>query len=215
MTQVPVFAESGDMNVTSPFGYRIDPVTGVGNNAHKGIDITRWTGYSNLATICAFADGVVTEAVDGIAGFDTVNQRGNCVTIDHGNGWVSKYFHLENGTLAVSEGETVSARTPLGYMGSAGYSTGAHLHFQLEHCGTPIDPFPYLTGEKTIVVEALDMNTAQDNVPNEWAREAVEWAQANGIIYGDENGDLMLRQPCTREQMLVFLYRFGQVIGAI
>lgn len=215
MTHVPVFAESGDMNVTSPFGYRVDPVTGVGNNAHKGIDITRWTGYSNLATICAFADGVVTEAVDGIAGFDTVNQRGNYVTIDHGNGWVTKYYHLENGTLAVSEGETVSAQTPLGYMGSTGYSTGAHLHFQMEYYGTPIDPYPYLIGEKTIVVETADMNTAQDNVPNEWARDAVEWAQANGIIYGDENGDLMLRQPCTREMMLVFLHRFGQAIGAI
>lgn len=215
MTQVPVFAESGDMNVTDPFGWRIDPVTGFGDNFHKGIDITRWTGYSNLATICAFADGVVTEAVDGIAGFDNINQRGNYVTIDHGGGWVSKYYHLENGTLAVSEGETVSAHTPLGYMGSTGYSTGAHLHFQMEHYGTPVDPYPYLTGEKMIVVEALDLNTAQDNVPNEWAREAVEWAQANGIIYGDENGDLMLRQPCTREQMLVFLYRFGQAIGAI
>ena len=214
MNKVPVFVEDGDMNVTSSFGWRIDPVTGVGNNEHKGIDITR-RGGNSLATICAFADGVITEAVDGIAGFDMINQRGNYVTIDHGNGWVTKYYHLANGTLSVNVGEMVTARTPLGYMGSTGYSTGAHLHFQMEYHGTPIDPHPYLTGEKTIVTEELNMNTAQDSVPNEWAREAVEWAQANNIIFGDGNGDLMLRQPCTREQMLVFLYRFGQAVGAI
>ena len=199
---VPVFVESGDMNVTDPFGWRIDPVTGVGDNFHKGIDITRWTGYSNLATICAFADGVVMEAVDGVAGFDNINQRGNYVTIDHENGWVTKYYHLANGTIAVDVGERVTAKTPLGYMGSTGYSTGAHLHFQMEFNGVPQDPYPYLVGEKTIAKEDND-----DSVPNEWAKEAVEWAKANGVIFGDENGNLMLREPCTREMVITFLYR--------
>lgn len=202
MNQVPVFFESGDMHVTSPFGWRIDPVTGVGNNAHKGIDITRWTGYSNLATICAFADGTVIEAVDGIEGFDRVNQRGNYVTIDHGNGWITKYYHLANGTIAVNVGERVTERTPLGYMGSTGYSTGAHLHFQMELNGVPQDPYPYLIGEKVIEQKAND-----DSIPNDWAKEAVEWAQANGIIFGDEKGNLMLREPCTREMVITFLYR--------
>lgn len=200
LNQVPVFIESGDMNVTSPFGFRVDPVTGKGNGEHKGIDLTRWTGYSNLATICAFADGVVTEAVDKIDGFDNVNQRGNYVTIDHGSGFVSKYYHLARGSVAVRVGESITARTKIGYMGSTGYSTGAHLHFQLEKDGEPIDPHPYLVGEKSIAPK-------KDNTPSEWAEDAVEWAVANGIIYGDENGNLMLRENCTREQMLVFLYR--------
>ena len=200
MNQVPVFFEIGDMHVTSPFGWRIDPVTGVGNNAHKGIDITRWTGYSNLATICAFADGVVTEAVDKVDGFDNVNQRGNYVTIDHGNGYVTKYYHLARRSVKVKVGDRVTARTPIGYMGSTGYSTGAHLHFQLEKDGTPIDPHPYLVGEKSIAHE-------KDNKPNEWAEDAVKWAVANGIIYGDKNGDLMLREPCTREMVVTLLYR--------
>ena len=193
MSKVPVFIEDGDLWVTSKFGWRIDPVTGAGNNEHKGIDITRWTGYSNLATICAFADGVVTEAVDGIAGFDTINQRGNYLTIDHGAGWVTKYYHLENGSVKVKAGDKVTARTPIGYMGSTGYSTGAHLHFQMELNGIPQDPFPYLTGEKKLV--------------KHWSDDAVEWAKENGIVKGDENGDLMLSKPCTREEMLVFLYR--------
>lgn len=202
---VPVFVESGDMNVTDPFGWRADPVTGFGDNFHKGIDITRWTGYSNLATICAFADGVVTEAVDGIAGFDIVNQRGNYVTVDHGNGWVTKYYHLENGSVKVKVGDKAMARTPIGYMGNTGYSTGAHLHFQMEHNGTPIDPHPYLVGEKQLCTNENEKNS--DNQPPEWAGDAVKWAKANGIIYGDENGNLMLREPCTREMVITFLYR--------
>ena len=196
MNKVPVFVEDGDMNVTSSFGWRTDPVTGVENNAHKGIDITRWTGYSNLATICAFADGVITEAVDGIAGFDAVNQRGNYVTIEHADGWVTKYYHLANGSVTVKVGEKVTARTPIGYMGSTGYSTGAHLHFQMELDGVPKDPFQYLTGEKRM----------------RWSDAAVEWAKENGIVKGDENGDLMLSKACTREEMLVFLYRFSKII---
>ena len=44
-------------------------------------------------------------------------------------------------------------------------------------------------------------------LPSEWSAEALEWAVNNGIIYGDENGNYRLREYCTREQMLVFLYR--------
>lgn len=200
-----VFAEPGELWVTSDFGWRIDPVTNRGNNQHKGIDLVLWVGHSSLATVCAFADGVVTEAVDEIEGVDYINQRGNYVTIDHGNGWVTKYYHLWHNTVKVKVGDKVTARQPIGYMGSTGYSTGAHLHFQMELNGEPQDPKPYLTGEKKLITE--DSKPKQDNEPSDWAREAVEWAKANGIIYGNENGDLMLKEPCTREMMLVFLYR--------
>ena len=54
-----------------------------------------------------------------------------------------------------------------------------------------------------------------DSIPSEWAKEAVEWAVENGIIYGNEHGDLMLRKSCTREQMLVFLHRFAELIGKV
>ena len=51
-----------------------------------------------------------------------------------------------------------------------------------------------------------------DSIPDEWAREAIEWATGNGIMYGDENGDLKLRASCTREQMIVFLYRLYNML---
>lgn len=207
---VPVFVEEGTLNITSPFGWRLDPITGRSNGEHQGIDITRWTGYSNLATICAFENGVVIQSRNGIDGFDTNNSEGNFVVIKHNNGYVSKYFHLANNTITVSDYEQVTAGQVIGYMGSTGYSTGAHLHFQLEKDGVPIDPLPYLLREKNIYEE--ETNVMYDNTPNDWSLEAIEWAQANGIIYGDENGDLKLREPCTREMMCVFLYRLAQFV---
>ncbi len=47
-----------------------------------------------------------------------------------------------------------------------------------------------------------------DNAPASWAKEAVEWATANGLMVGDANGDLMLRSPITREQFCVMLKRY-------
>lgn len=52
----------------------------------------------------------------------------------------------------------------------------------------------------------------RDNVPAEWAEEAVAWATENGIMYGDENGDLKLHDPVTREQCIVFLHRLYEKI---
>ncbi len=52
-----------------------------------------------------------------------------------------------------------------------------------------------------------------DNTPSGYAKEAVQWSQENGILFGDKDGNLMLRSPCTREQVMTFLYRFAQRIG--
>ena len=55
--------------------------------------------------------------------------------------------------------------------------------------------------------DTMNENGSRDSIPAEWAREAVEWARANGILRGDETGNLMLSQPVTREQLCVFLHR--------
>lgn len=52
-----------------------------------------------------------------------------------------------------------------------------------------------------------------NNIPDEYAKEAVQWAQESGILTGTAGGDLNLHQPCTRQQMLVFLWRFAKLIG--
>lgn len=54
--------------------------------------------------------------------------------------------------------------------------------------------------------------TDNKNKPEEWAKEAVEWALKNEIMYGDGTGNLQLKEPCTREQLCVFLYRLYNLI---
>ena len=57
--------------------------------------------------------------------------------------------------------------------------------------------------------EGLDL----DNTPSAYAEEAVAWAVENGLLYGDAQGDLMLSQPVTRQQLLVILHRFAGLEG--
>lgn len=117
--------------ITSRFGMRIHPITGVEKN-HTGIDI----GASSGANIVA-ADGgtIVLAAVNG--GY------GNCVMIDHGNGYITLYGHMSS--IAVYEGQTVSQGDVIGYVGSSGLSNGPHLHFEVRSGGC-IDPAQFFTG---------------------------------------------------------------------
>jgi murein DD-endopeptidase MepM/ murein hydrolase activator NlpD len=67
---------------------------------------------------------------------------GNAVVIDHGGGMATLYAHQSR--IAVSNGQQVSAGQIIGYVGSTGMSTGAHLHFEVRLSGNPVDPAPYL-----------------------------------------------------------------------
>lgn len=130
----------GKFLVTSPFGTRRHPVTGEPDTSHLGIDGALWDGHSLVETdICAWDDGTVLTAAD------TDGPAGTHVVIDHGDGLVTRYFHLERRSLRVAPGDRVRRGQPLGYMGATGRATGAHLHFQMERDGVPFDPLPLLT----------------------------------------------------------------------
>jgi murein DD-endopeptidase MepM/ murein hydrolase activator NlpD len=116
--------------VTSPFGYRIDPVIG-GMHLHAGIDI----GAPYGATVVAADSGTVAY-VGVISGY------GNVVAIDHGGGLSTTYNHLS--AWQVSTGQHVSRGQPIANVGCTGYCTGPHLHFEVRINGTPVDPMPYL-----------------------------------------------------------------------
>lgn len=134
-----VLSGEGLFEVTSPFGERIHPVTGR-RRFHAGIDGALWDGERLVECwICAWAGGIVVTA----HGEDD-NDAGVHVSIDHGGGLVTKYFHMEPGTLKVSVGDRVSSGQVLGYMGKTGLSTGEHLHFQVEREGRPVDPSFFL-----------------------------------------------------------------------
>jgi len=130
----------GFYRVSSPFGYRIHPIFGT-RKLHTGIDIGRNLSPAQSidgAAIVATGDGEVIHA-------SYSSGYGNMVMIDHGNGVVSLYAHQRSGGIRVSVGQQVSKGDRIGTVGSTGYSTGPHLHFEIRVNGTPVDPMDYLS----------------------------------------------------------------------
>lgn len=116
--------------VTSSFGWRIHPILGT-ERFHAGIDFG--ADYGSL--IYASQSGRVIYA-DWYGGY------GNSVIIDHGNGITTLYAHCSE--LYVRDGDAVQQGQPIAAVGSTGFSTGPHLHFELRANGEPIDPAAYL-----------------------------------------------------------------------
>ena len=116
--------------ITSPFGWRVHPIFGT-QRLHTGIDIGADYGDATRA-----ADGGVVIHSDWMGGY------GNAVIIDHGNGISTLYAH--NSQLLVSEGQTVAKGQTVARVGSTGYSTGPHLHFEVRQNGTPVNPSNFL-----------------------------------------------------------------------
>lgn len=116
-------------------------------DGHTGTDI----GLASFAdmeagvTISAALAGTVLETHDGEPDHNTswVGQSGlgNYVAIDHGEGLVSYYGHMTNGSVAVAPGELVTAGDALGLVGSSGRSDLPHLHLELQRNGAVVDPF--------------------------------------------------------------------------
>ena len=103
-----------------------------GGRRHAGLDFPVAAG-----TRVGAAGVGVTE----FAGWNS-GGYGNLVVIRHRLGYTTWYAHLSSVTTWV--GEEVSGGTRIGYVGSTGYSTGPHLHFELRRNAVPIDPMPYL-----------------------------------------------------------------------
>jgi len=100
---------------------------------HPGIDIAVPTGVP----IAAAGNGVVVVAGPN-GGY------GNFVVIDHNNGYATAYAHQSS--IAVGQGQTVKQGEVIGYVGSTGFSTGPHLHFEIRVNGTAQDPRNFESG---------------------------------------------------------------------
>ena len=116
----------GRYYISSTFAYRKHPITGKWSH-HTGNDIPAPGGTE----IHAAKDGVVTDV-----GKNSV--YGNYIQISHGNGYSTFYAHMKS-TAIVKEGATVKRGQVIGYVGTTGYSTGNHLHFELRVNGTRAD----------------------------------------------------------------------------
>lgn len=114
--------------ITSPFGMRLDPVSGEFTRMHTGIDI----GAPQGATIVAAAPGRVI-----IAGW-TDGGYGNMVVIAHGDGLSTVYAHCSQ--VFVANGQDVQRGQAIAAVGTTGHSTGPHLHFEVRVGGQPVDP---------------------------------------------------------------------------
>lgn len=121
----------GYTRITSKYAMRVHPITGQ-YKLHTGVDIGAPLG----ANFVAANDGVVVKAGPNVA-------YGNMVIIDHGGGISTLYAH--GSEILVEVGQTVKRGDPILKVGSTGYSTGPHAHFEVRINGVTTDPLPYIT----------------------------------------------------------------------
>jgi murein DD-endopeptidase MepM/ murein hydrolase activator NlpD len=156
--------------LTSPFGMRISPFTRA-SDFHKGLDLSAPTGTSVYTT----ADGVVS-----FAGRYPLSQSvswwrfGNVVVINHSDRFITIYGHCD--TVKVRAGQTVKQGDVIATVGSTGWSTNSHLHYEirsdLEQPGAykPVDPRIYIlnyqwSNEAQLLMRARTVNEYKDFDP--------------------------------------------------
>lgn len=122
----------GYTSITSEFGYRTHPITGI-YKLHTGTDIAAPEGIDFVA----MADGVVITACRNTS-------YGNMVLINHGNGIVTLYAH--GSKLLVRTNDVVKQGEPVLKVGSTGYSTGPHAHFEVRINDEYVNPMQYFEG---------------------------------------------------------------------
>lgn len=120
--------------VTSAFGERIHPVTGIITN-HNGVDVAASVGTPIKAPL----SGTVIQINKTTAG-------GNQLILKHTNSYKTGYAHLSNYVSGLKEGDNVQQGDVVAYTGNTGQTTGAHLHFTLTNpMGVKVDPLLYFT----------------------------------------------------------------------
>lgn len=129
--ELPVTAASGSFSwpfrglITSRYGYRW------GSEFHNALDIA---GPSGSPVVAADGGTVIMAKYNG--------NLGNCVIIDHGNGYKTLYAH--NSKLLVKQGQKVAKGERISLVGSTGRSTGPHLHFEVHKNNKNVNPLNYL-----------------------------------------------------------------------
>ena len=129
---IPPFSpEKGKYNLSSPFGFRSDPISGV-TKYHDGQDFAMDPGTPIYTT----GDGVVEYVKFSFTGY------GNEILIDHGFGYKTRYAHMS--VISVAEGMKLKRGDCIGESGNSGKSTGPHLHYEVLYRGERVNPMNYL-----------------------------------------------------------------------
>jgi hypothetical protein len=170
---------------SSPFGYRISPLSGAAGDFHLGQDYAAACG-----TRVYSADAGVVRA----AGWHPWG-GGNRVEIDHGNGLITTYNHLE--AIAVQAGDSVQVGQVIARIGTTGWSTGCHLHFETILHGKHTSPLNWTLLSIHQVDELADIAMVNYGGKATDATAAQRWA----IPFADDhrhavlNGEQELTQP--------------------
>ena len=216
------YESGGRFRITSPVGRRSRADGTLA--AHYGLDLV----------------GLDTRRVAAVRGGRVVRSRvitdhtnrtwewGNYVAVTDDTGQTIYYCHLDE--RYVAEGDTVTAGQVIGLEGNTGASQGRHLHLEVREGSRRCDMEQPDTDACSAAVllgvpNRVGIPALTDTVPEEpggadpgsepadWSREAVSWAVSNRILQGDGAGHLCLRDGCTREMAVVFLYRLWKLAG--
>lgn len=122
--------------LTSYYGYRYHPLDGDWRY-HSGIDVSMSGAYGKNI-VATRAGTVILSSLESESG----TGYGNYIIIDHGDGYTSLYGHCS--ALLVSQGQRVSRGQIIARVGSTGWSTGPHLHFEVRYNGETVDPLDYV-----------------------------------------------------------------------
>jgi hypothetical protein len=125
---------------------------GRANDRHSGVDIAvrDMAAMEEGVVVRAAAAGVVLGARDGVpdisikeSGDENMSGSGcgNGVAVSHGDGWVTQYCHMREGSISVRKGDKVDVGQKLGLVGLSGRTEYPHLHFMVRHGDTIVDPF--------------------------------------------------------------------------
>tara|TARA_R110000787_G_scaffold35118_8_gene90478 strand:+ start:1671 stop:2627 length:957 start_codon:yes stop_codon:yes gene_type:complete len=126
--------------------------SGLSYDGHKGTDFALAT-YDMIAqgvNVLASAAGTVAGLRDGMEDVQFTNENalgidgrecGNGVVLRHDNGWETQYCHLRKGSIAVTEGQEVTAGEVLGQVGMSGRAAFPHVHLSVRRDGEVVDPF--------------------------------------------------------------------------
>lgn len=149
------------------------------SSKHTAVDIVK--APSALDTILAHSAGTVVFCQTGHKnnkGSTGNASYGNCVRIEHGNGYSTLYAHLDK--VFVKLGDCVTEGQEIGYMGNSGNSYGGHLHFEVRKDGKRINPTPYLDADLPLavsVIYAIHTNNGK------WLSDIVDYNEVNGSGY--------------------------------
>ncbi len=127
----PFLTDDSKYTLTSPFGYRSDPITG-SSKMHTGFDFACPPGNPVYAT----GDGVIESVKFELFGY------GNSVVIDHGFGYKTRYAHMKS--IYVAEGMSIKRGECLGESGNSGRVTGPHLHYEVMYRDEYVNPENYM-----------------------------------------------------------------------